>query len=348
MAATLTFKNTFHKLSEDLATILHQVEEQIGSLEFSDETRERLKARMEERLKEWRQTVAKIKAFRAELPKKSLRKDTLHNLKKSLDHYEKSIRASAHEFSTIPWSQHLKKLHEEATALAAQVRALPDNPKVRQLIEEGRALARRSDLQWGRKIFHTCNGLFGLWLWGYSGLSERTVIWILTAFFSTSVLTEVGRRLWPAYNDWLCKNLSGIMRERERTRISSATFFMGAILIVFLLFPRPVGILSLFYVSVGDTVAGIIGVVWGRHKISTHASLEGITAMFLTCALGTIFFVRFGLQGWTLGDIPLIFFSILCGIVAALSECTIKKFDDNVTIPLISAPLVWLLMRLFS
>jgi dolichol kinase len=39
-------------------------------------------------------------------------------------------------------------------------------------------------------------------------------------------------------------------------------------------------------------------------------------------------------------------FSFGAALAATIAESSIKRLDDNLTIPLLSAPVIWLLMRL--
>lgn len=209
-------------------------------------------------------------------------------------------------------------------------------------------LADRKDLQWGRKIFHTFNGLFGLWVWGFSGFSKQNILIVLSLCLTGAILTEIFRRVFPAYNEWICRRLKIIMRERERTKISSATWYMVSTLCVGLFFPRPVGMFILLYVAVGDTAAGIIGTLYGRHHLGYHVSLEGFLAMFGVSAVGTALLIPHAFPEASLTFLNGVVFCALAGFAAALSESLFKHFDDNLMVPLLSAPAVWGLMRLFG
>lgn len=300
------------KATEELNFLLAQIEKQVHGIQ-QNPTYLQLKDSVGEHLVEWQKSLSRVRAQISQFPNELGHNEFIHNLKQRLETCEISVRS-------------FRKSLE---------------------IEGRKLLASRTHLQWGRKLFHTANGLFGLWLYAYSGLSKPAVILILTFFFSTAVITEIVRRIWPQTNDKICNALTGIMRERERTKISSATWYMGAILVVFLICPRDVSILTLFYVAVGDTVAGIVGVQYGRHRISPHVSLEGFLAAFTVCFLGTLFFTAYGLPVYHLAGIKLFFFSLLASWVAALSEGAFKKWDDNLIIPLFSAPALWLLMKIF-
>ncbi len=215
-------------------------------------------------------------------------------------------------------------------------------------MQGSKLLSSRTHLQWRRKLFHTLSGLLGLWMYAYSGLSEKTVIFILATYFASAVLTEVVRRVWPSTNDTICRLMASVMRERERRQISSATWYLGSMLVVFLIFSKPIGTLTLFYIAVGDPVAGIVGTKWGKHRLANHVSQEGFAASWLICFLGTLFFMGTGIDSFQLSGGVLLIFSILGGLIGAGSESLLKQWDDNLTIPLLSAPSLWLLTHLLK
>lgn len=208
-------------------------------------------------------------------------------------------------------------------------------------------LASRQEFQWGRKCFHVANSLFGLWLYVFSGLSERTVLYALAFYLSLNVAFEIARKVSPKFNAKLCHTFSWMMRENEREKISSATWYLGSIFLIMLFFQKEIVVLCVLFVAFGDTLAGIVGVHWGKHKMGTHGSVEGFLACFSACFLSTLLFTAYLLPHFTLHGWPLVSFSFLAGLIGALSEIAFKKLDDNLMIPLLSAPALLAVMKLF-
>ncbi|EKD41256.1 MAG: hypothetical protein ACD_73C00790G0004 [uncultured bacterium] len=240
------------------------------------------------------------------------------------------------------------QLRASADALAENFRTFKVEPLIQKIIASGKSLAGKHQLQWSRKIFHTLSGLFGLWLWAYSGLQESTVLIILGTYFTYAVSTEILRKVYPGYNRWMIKTCGHMMREHEKTRISSATYYLGSMFFVMVVFPKEVSILTLFFIAVGDTAAGIVGVLWGKHKLTKHASLEGTLACFTVCFLATVFFVSGAIPQFELHGSNIYLFSLIAGIIACVAESSIKKLDDNLVMPLLSAPALTLLLHFFK
>lgn len=307
-----------------------------------------------EKMNQWRELIHQTKTLLARFPKEIRNREFVRSMLAELDQCDGTLnnfRQSVKELKINGRDTALnffKQARSEAAHLSVRLRTLRTHPLILKFIEGKKILASRKHLQWGRKIFHTFNGLLGMWIYNFSGLTKGQTIGVLLFFISIAVATEIGKRASPSFNDWVCRTLSGIMRERERHGISSATLYMLAVLFVLLFFPINVGVLTLLFVAVGDTVAGIVGTLWGKHRINSHVSIEGFLGGFTACFLCTLLFVSAGwLDGFYLAGFSLLLFSTLAGLIGSLSECVLKRFDDNLVIPILSAPSLWLVMKFF-
>lgn len=264
----------------------------------------------------------------------------LEQLERQLNTINQSSAETLTEFKV----KNLKQTLDRCEKIVSSLRI---HPLLEDWLQKSKIFASRTHLQWGRKIFHAFNGLFALWLYAYSGLSESGFRIVTASFVAAAASLEIVRRLSPGVNKIVCRAMGGLMRERERHGITSATWYMGSILAVLLLFPREVFVLTLLYVAVGDTAAGIVGTKWGRHRLSNHVSLEGSFAAFTSCFLMTLVMTPHGLGTFHLAGWNLFWFSLLGGLIGAVSEAIFKKLDDNLVIPLVAAPSLWGLTHLF-
>ncbi len=320
MTATFTTSWEWDVTYQDLLELFEPLEKQLEAFRAWKPTMP-IKGNMGERIVEWQKSLGRIEQQFSKFQKKYQDLQDYKDLKR--DELISSLKSRL-ENCEIILSDFRKNIEVEGRKL----------------------LSSRANLQWRRKIFHTFSGLFGLWLYAYSGFSDRSVILFLATCFSGAVMTEVVRRVWPHTNEALCRRMGAIMRERERTQISSATWYMGSMLVVFLLFPKYIAIPVLFYIAVGDTVAGIVGSKWGRHYLARHVSVEGFAAAWVSGFLGTFLFMKTGIEGFQLSGGVLWLVSFLGATIGAGSESVLKKWDDNLTIPLLSAPLLWVVIEL--
>lgn len=203
-------------------------------------------------------------------------------------------------------------------------------------------------LQLWRKFFHVFNGSLGLWFYAYSGLSEWQALTILACFAFGSLGFDVIRMRSPNINAWFTVRFSFMMRREEEHKITSITWGLLCAWIMLVIFPRPVDILLILFVTYGDTIAGIIGPLFGKHKINAHASIEGSLALFFLSALMTYFSFEHFHFDYEWSTIKIIIFSLCAGLIAVVAEGAFPNLDDNATIPLVAAPLLWILFQVCS
>ncbi len=351
----------FFELSEELIAFNQQLDDFFTALKTaSHETLLQWEKQWDQKVIVWQNTIIKTRTIFEKIPCELAKRDIGKNMRNALDQCESTLNSCREQINKMApyvnsglqnasetWGDYLNRFKLASQILTHSLGQLMHHPLFKKIQNGELVLASRQQLQWSRKFFHTFSGLAGLWFWAYSGLSDWIVLGVLGAYFTYAVLTEIFRKKYPAYNRWMIKIIGGMMREREKTNISSATYYIGSMFLVMLVFPKEVSILTLFFIAVGDTIAGIVGVLWGRHKITRHASLEGTLACFTVCFLATCFFVSGHMQGFALQGFNVILFSLLAGVIACIAESSFKKLDDNLVMPLLSAPALTILMYFF-
>lgn len=308
------------------------------------------KERFAEKIREWQAILDRAHCFIVELPKDIQHRDVVSGLRRDLTACQYRVKDYLTHLPTKAdlWTGHVKTFMSEVGIISRRVAELQSHPAIERFAQGKQVLACHTQFQWGRKLLHTGMGMFGFWLYTFSGLSEPTVITILVTCLAGALSTEIVRYYFPRINDKICVTFAPIMRERERTAISSSTWYMISTLLVFLVFPKLTGSIVLLFVALGDTAAGIVGVKWGRHRLAAKVSLEGVLAGFAVCAASTYLLMRYGQTVVPLSGTALAVFSVLAGAIGAGAETVLKKWDDNLVIPLVSAPCIWVLVQLFT
>ena len=123
-----------------------------------------------------------------------------------------------------------------------------------------------------------------------------------------------------------------MMRKHELDgALTGASWVMISAFVTILIFPKNIAILSLIFMSIGDTVAGLAGRRIGKLKIG-EKTLEGFLMGFLACALISY-------------NYKLIPFSISIygSLVGMIFEVLPLPFDDNLKIPLSSASIMYII-----
>jgi dolichol kinase len=173
------------------------------------------------------------------------------------------------------------------------------------------------------------------WLWFLGGLT-------LFAF-----LIEGLRFMMTSFNHFLIRNFSFLMRAGEEKELSGIVYYLMGCFLSALAFPRMIALMSILFLAVGDPIAALVGVRWGKHRYhlaEPHRgkSLEGSAACGFVCFILT-FAVSYFIsktEGLVLKDRLL--FSILGGSAAMIGELIPFRTDDNMALPLLSGALLWL------
>lgn len=193
-------------------------------------------------------------------------------------------------------------------------------------------LKKRSDLHYARKIWHM-SGVFTLFL-GYVYLPSTVSFMILAAAWLLFVPFDFLRHKNPALNDWAVHAFKPIMRQSEVKKLAGTTFLISGVLLIDILFARPIVALTLLFLAFADPIASYFGILYGKDKIFGHKSIQGFMAAFFVCSALTFFYLLY--HSYLVDHIIVV--SLLAGLVGAFAELIpIGKLDDNLTLPLISA-----------
>ena len=123
-----------------------------------------------------------------------------------------------------------------------------------------------------------------------------------------------------------------MMRKHELNgALTGASWVMISAFFTILIFPKNIAILSLIFMSVGDTVAGLVGRKIGKLKIG-EKTVEGFVFGFLACA---IISYNYKLIPFSI--------SIYGSLVGMIFEVLPLPLDDNLKIPLSSASIMYVI-----
>ena len=124
-------------------------------------------------------------------------------------------------------------------------------------------------------------------------------------------------------------NIFGIMlRKHEIHNFTGATYLMISAMLCIAFFPSDIAFVSISFLAIGDTLAALIGIPFGKRKIlGTNKSLEGSIA----CFVGTFVFALLFLN-------PIV--ALTGAFVATIAELSRFPVDDNIKIPISSGLLM--------
>ena len=151
-----------------------------------------------------------------------------------------------------------------------------------------------------------------------------TILFILADFFRTK--SKLIKKLFKIFFDKM-------LREHElKGQFTGATWVMISASVTILFFSKNIAIISLIFMSIGDTFAALIGKKYGKLKIYDK-SLEGFLGGLIVCLVAAYYYD------------PLPFYiSGVGALTAMLFETLPLPLDDNFRIPIGSAIIMTILL----
>jgi glycerol-3-phosphate acyltransferase PlsY len=165
---------------------------------------------------------------------------------------------------------------------------------------------------------------YGTWL------PDKTSVLILLGIVTFSAIcTDLARTRVQWLKSLFVRYFDSMLRSHELSgKFTGATWVLIGAWFTILIFPKPIAIMALVFMSVGDTTAGIIGMQFGNIKIGSK-TLEGSLSGLMICIL----------TGWLFPIVP-----ITVGIVGSVSAMVVEllplTIDDNVSIPITSGTIM--------
>ncbi len=191
-------------------------------------------------------------------------------------------------------------------------------------------VAATRGLQPWRRVFHAVNGvILGL---GpiLAGLSRTQTIQLVGLALVAQVILDIVRFRIPAVQRLFFRLARTLASPREAAGIASSTWYTLGALLAFILFPMGIASAAILVLGFADPAAGTIGRLFGTRKIGT-GSLEGSLAFFATALLILLMAV----------DWPVAF---AAAAVATAVEVMPGLGDDNLTIPMVTGGVLWLML----
>jgi len=193
-------------------------------------------------------------------------------------------------------------------------------------------LAKRNDLHLLRKLWHVGMGVMGLYFYFKLGVSQEKMALILIMLAFTAVAVDLIRIGQPIAQKMFTKVIGPFMRQSELEDLTGFPFYTLGVGVTLVLYKEPIALLATLFLVFADPICSLVGVQFGKDKIFKNKSVQGSLAGFFVCIFITLLYGQvYGLAGF-----KLIVFSILAGVIGAVSEICSFKIDDNLTIPILS------------
>jgi dolichol kinase len=197
--------------------------------------------------------------------------------------------------------------------------------------EQPQTTSYRSEI--GRKSVHFLSALTPVI---YCFIDRRLALSILIPIAVAILVIDILRQVHPGLRAFYSRHWGHLMRGDELGRLCGASHVVIASVLSIVLFPKPIAITALLFMSVSDALASLVG-MRSKGPRWMRASLAGSTA-FLVSALVIAFIF--------LHDRPLaaVLGAVAGTIIEALPLGIGKaRIDDNITVPLGAGLVMWAL-----
>lgn len=191
----------------------------------------------------------------------------------------------------------------------------------------------RSIPHFGRKFYHFLMGMFCFSMYAFLQTREQSLVTLAT-IGGLWIALDIIRLQFPAANALTLRMFGKLMRREELRSISGNSFYILGLITIVFFFPKPIVLLSVLYLAIGDPVAATVGTLWGRHPIVGKKSLEGALANLFCSGIAT-FLVAMTYFHYSLGRALAL--GVVGGLISAIVELCPLRIDDNFTIPVLSA-----------
>ena len=188
--------------------------------------------------------------------------------------------------------------------------------------------------EFNRKAIHFSLILLPL---GYRYLvnyDKKITLIVLTILLMIALVIEIIRMSNPVFKNIFYNIFGSMMRSRESGNLTSATYMLISVTVCIAVFPAPIAFAAISFLAIGDTLAALVGIRFGRKKLfGSHKSLEGSLAFFA----GSFVFAVFYMNVWI---------ALSGAVAAAVAEAAPIWLDDNIKVP-VTAGLVMILVNHF-
>ena len=201
----------------------------------------------------------------------------------------------------------------------------------------------KQDLHLTRKLFHFLGVMVMVALLVF--FSEETCWLLYFGLGGSFIAIDLIRQKSKSLNKFAFKAFGPVLRKSEAHKLSGLTFLVLGTGLTFFIFDKKVLMLSLLFLGMGDPLASLIGVKYGRTKIFGSKSLEGSIAAFAICTLAAFCYFRY----FNLMGDHIFLLSFIAGCAGTLSELfPLFKLDDNFTQPVLNGAFLTLIFFYFG
>jgi dolichol kinase len=190
-----------------------------------------------------------------------------------------------------------------------------------------------------RQLFHAFNATWGVLAYHFfvPRLAAILAVGTVTAMFG---IGEWLRLRHPDVRAEILRHpvFGRMIRPHEHDRVSGGFWFGVSVVVVLVLYPKPIVEAACLVMGWGDAASTVVGRRFGRVRLRGGRTLEGSLA-FAAMSLAIV-------TAWRVaacGDTPLraLAWGGVAAVVGAVTEAFSTRLDDNLTVPVVTGAALW-------
>jgi dolichol kinase len=193
-----------------------------------------------------------------------------------------------------------------------------------------RLVNETAGMQPWRRVFHTANGVLLVLVLGTFPIPRSAVLLALGGLFLALLLLDAWRLARPGVNLLFFRLFAPLVSPREEMKIASSTWYALGIFLTILLFSQRIALPAILTLALADPAAVFSGRTWGRRKLGKGTWVGSFAFALVASAALLLFFP------WPV--------ALGAALAATAVEAAPLPLDDNLTIPLATAGVLFLLL----
>lgn len=160
---------------------------------------------------------------------------------------------------------------------------------------------------------------------------KMEMVLFLAALGLALILVDILKSRNSVFRRFFLELFGKVLRGKEHDgAMTASTVLVASAALTILLFRTEIAVASLVFLSVGDSMAALVGKKFGKTPLVSGRTLEGSLAALLSCLGASILILHLSAsRGWVLTPTGL-----LAGAIAAtIAELFEIPLDDNLRIP---------------
>ncbi|MBS3809343.1 MAG: hypothetical protein KGY38_04205 [Desulfobacterales bacterium] len=198
---------------------------------------------------------------------------------------------------------------------------MPQNPtqQIGPSMEKPATELNRAEIK--RKLLH----LLALGIpFSIAYLTRPTAVYIFVSLAAAMAAGELLRQKIDFLQKLFLALFGTFVRPEEKTRFTGATYLFIAGAVCLVLFDMPIAYTVIGFMIVGDAAAALVGMQFGRIRISSGKSLEGTLACICTCLLFWALFPKLDFH-----------MALAAAVLTGILEIIPQRINDNLIVPVV-------------